>query len=100
MKIRAGDLRQLIREELAVEPDPFKAPKQKPDLRSFAKNVLQCEDLLGDMPRVLNQIAESTSNLKAKNMLKKGSGLAYHASNDLKALEAILTIAVKEMQKN
>ena len=100
MRVTVHQLKRLINEELTVEPDPFAEKKPKPDLKTFAQNVLKCEELLGDMPKVLGQMGDSTQNLKAKNMLKKGAGLAYHASNDLKALEAVLTIAVKEMRKN
>lgn len=100
MRIAVGQLKRLIKEELSAEPDPFKAPAPKPDLRTFAKNVLQAEELMGSMPKVLDEMSKGTKNLKAQNMLRKGAGLAYHALNDLKALEAILTIAVKEMRKN
>ena len=101
MKVTVGQLKRLIKEELAAEPDPFKPPQQaKPDLRQFAKNVIQCEELLGDMPKVIGDMSKGTQNLKAQNMLRKAAGLAYHGLNDLKALEAILTIVVKEMRKN
>jgi hypothetical protein len=109
VKIAAGQLRRLIREELAseprVEPDPFRDPNKKaapakPDLKSFSQNVVKAEELLCDMPKVLSQLSDTTKNLKARNLLKKGAGLAYHAENDLKALEAILVIAVKEMRRN
>lgn len=101
-KLEARKLRALIREELAAEPDPFADPnKKKPaDLRSLAKNVLQAEEILGSMPQVLGEMEASTKIPKARAMLKKAAGLAYHAQNDLKALEAVLTIAVKEMRKN
>lgn len=105
MKIRVGDLKRLIRENLneegpMVQPDPFKEPSDKPDLPQFGKNVLHAEKLLGDMPKVLDQMSKTTKNPKTQALLRKGAGLAYHASNDLKALEAVITIAVKEMQKN
>ena len=100
MKISVGDLRQLIQEELTVEPDPFADPAKRPNLRAFAQAVVKCEDLMGNMPKTLGQLGDRTQNLKSRNMLKKAAGLAYHASNNLKALEAILTIVVKDLQKN
>lgn len=108
MKIRAGDLRRLIREELAepkrpveVQPDPFKEPKQVgTDIKAFAKNIMQAEDLIGDMPKVLDEMSKRTKNLKAQALLRKGAGLAYHAMNDIKALVAVLTIVQKEQRKN
>jgi hypothetical protein len=100
VRVTVGQLRKMIREAGSVEPDPFADPAKKPDLKAFAQNVLKCEELLGDMPKVLGQVGDRTSVRTARNMLKKAAGLAYHASNDLKALEAILTIVAKDLRKN
>ena len=102
MKIAVGELRRLIREEVEVVQDPFADPNKKKaaSLPELGRSVLKAEELLGSVPGVLKELEASTRDPKAKEYFKKGAGLAYHAMNDLKALEAVLTVAVKQMKKN
>jgi len=51
-RMEARQLRDLIHEELAAEPDPFAQPK-KPDLKGLTQKVLQAEEVLGSMPQVI-----------------------------------------------
>lgn len=90
----------LVREDYMEQPDPFAEPKQKPDLKKMGNAVLKAEQILGDVPGVLDALAEEMSDPRAKDYVKKGAGLAHHALNDLKALEALLTVALKRHRKN
>jgi len=85
-----------------VVKDPFADPNKKKQvsLPDLGRAVLKAEQLLGDVPGMLKELEGTTKDPKSREFFKKGAGLAYHAMNDLKALEAILTVAVKQMKKN
>jgi hypothetical protein len=111
VKLTVGQLKRLINEQLAVNVtrDPFPspedgttpAPRSRPvTLKEMGIVVSNAERKLGSIPQMLGSMEDQAQDPKAKDSLKKAGGLAYHALNDLKALKAILMIAVKQARQN
>lgn len=97
MKTTIKALRTLVKEEVeGAESDPFASP---PSIKDVWTETTDLQKRLRKLPETIDRLASTNRSLKSRNDLKKAVGLVHHASQDLKAIEAILMVLQQQIMR-